>query len=184
MRVSQAEKDRTHARILEGAAGLLRARGLEATGVADVMAAAGLTNGGFYRHFESKDALIEAAFAAALAEFGDALEARFENRAAALAVADYRADYLSSEHVQSAATGCPIVALGGDIGRASDRLRGAFGAAVTRAIAALAGGMRGRPAERHDQAAREFAMLVGAVMIARASAPEVGEAVLEACRKA
>src|SRR5262249_59434992 len=61
MRVSQAEMDKSHARIVEGATRLFREKGLESTSVADVMSDAGLTHGGFYRHFENKDALVVAA---------------------------------------------------------------------------------------------------------------------------
>ncbi|MGB0904935.1 MAG: TetR family transcriptional regulator, partial [Mangrovicoccus sp.] len=61
-RQSKAEKQKSHARILEAAAQVFREKGIEATSLADVMTAAGLTHGGFYRHFASKEALVAAAF--------------------------------------------------------------------------------------------------------------------------
>ena len=59
-RMSEAEKQKSHRRILDAAARLFRERGIEATSVADVMKAAGMTHGGFYRHFDSKEDLVSA----------------------------------------------------------------------------------------------------------------------------
>jgi TetR/AcrR family transcriptional repressor of nem operon len=182
MRVSRDEKDKTHARIVEGAARLLRERGLEAASVADVMREAGLTNGGFYRHFETKDELLKAALEAAFEECYLALESRFEKETPAAAAAGYRAHYLSDAHRDNPGYGCPVAALGGDVARATEALKKAFGTGVNRIITALAAGMRGGQREKRDRAARELAMLAGATMIARASDPETARAVLAACR--
>src|SRR5262249_34851834 len=74
MRMSQDEKDKSHGRIVASASRLLRERGLAGASVDDVMKAAGMTHGGFYKHFDNKEALVEAAMDAAFAEFTDALE--------------------------------------------------------------------------------------------------------------
>lgn len=183
MRVSQEEMEESHKRIVQGAARLLRERGIEGASVADVMSEAGLTHGGFYRHFKTKEALVAAALRSAFEQLASALEARFDKYEPEAAVADYRADYLSKLHVEKPGIGCPIAALGGEVARGSDTLKIAFGAGVNRLIATLARGMKGAAQERRVGAARELAMLVGAVVIARASDPEAARAVLSACRR-
>jgi TetR/AcrR family transcriptional repressor of nem operon len=87
MRMSQEEKEKSHGRIVASASRLLRERGLAGASVGDVMKAAGMTHGGFYKHFDSKEVLVEAAMDAAFAEFTDALERGDPQQA----VAAYRA---------------------------------------------------------------------------------------------
>lgn len=182
MRVSQEEKTRSHERIVESAARLLRERGVESTGVAEVMGAAGLTHGGFYRHFEDKDALVAAALGSAFAQLTSTLEACFEGRDPAAAVAAFQVHYLSDGHVAQPGIGCPLAALGGEVARGPAALKAAFGAGVERMVTALAAGMPGPEPGRRAAAARKLAMLVGAAVIARASDPATARAVLDACR--
>lgn len=182
MRVSREEMDKSHARIVEGASRLLRERGVESTSVADVMSEAGLTHGGFYRHFPDKEALLAAATDKAFDDMAAALDARFAKYGREGAVADYHADYLSNMHVDQPGKGCPIAALGGDVSRASASLKSAFGGGVRKIIAKLAEGGRGSAEARRSKAARRLAMLVGAVVIARASDAETARQVLEACQ--
>ena len=182
MRVSQAEKERSHRRIVDGAARLVRERGVDTTSVADVMSDAGLTNGGFYRHFDTKEALMEAAITAAFDQAVAGMEDRLTALGAESGLKGYQSFYLSDGHVKSPGVGCPIAALGGDIARAPDGLKAAYGAGVNRTIATLAKAMHGTDQKRRAGAARKLAMLAGAVVIARASDPETGRAVLEACR--
>ena len=155
----------------------MRERGLEGASVGDVMKAAGMTHGGFYKHFESKEALVEAAIDAAFAEFADALE-----RGPDEAVAAYRALYLSDDHKNHPGFGCPVATVGQEIGRTQDRLKSAFGAGVRRIVAALARVRKGSAQAKEVAAYREFSMLVGAMVIARASDPETAHDVLAACR--
>ncbi|MBY0613527.1 MAG: TetR/AcrR family transcriptional regulator [Beijerinckiaceae bacterium] len=183
VRVSRQEMEKSHRRIVDGAARLVRQRGIERTSVADVMSEAGLTNGGFYRHFKTREAMIEAAIDASFEDFCSALEARFQDQAPENAVAGYKADYLSMGHVEQPARGCPISALGGDVGHESQALKQAFGKGVRRAITSLAQGIAGTGDEKRAAATRELAMLVGAVVMARASDPETAERVLKACRE-
>lgn len=182
MRVSREEMEKSHTRIVDGAARLLRERGIESTSVADVMNDAGLTHGGFYRHFKTKDELLAAAVEKAFADLTAALEARFDKFGRDGAVADYHADYLSKPHLDQPGKGCPIAALAGDVARAPVALKAVFGAGVKRLIAKLAEGVRGPAQDRQAKAARRLAMLVGAVMIARASDPEAARTVLAACQ--
>ena len=178
MRMSQEEKEKSHGRIVASASRLLRERGLAGASVGDVMKAAGMTHGGFYKHFDSKEALVEAAMDAAFAEFTDALERGDPQRA----VAAYRARYLSDGHKNHPGLGCPVAAVGQEIGRAPDGLKAAFGAGVRRTAAALARAMKGSAHAKEAAAFRELSMLVGAIVIARASDPKTARDVLAACK--
>lgn len=182
MRVSKREMAKSHERIVHGASRLLRERGIQITSVSDVMAKAGMKNGGFYRHFESKDALVNEALESAFQQVLKLVDTQFEALEPAEALAGYRSFYLSSSHVEHAASGCPVAALSGDVARAPDEVKASFSAGVNAMVAALAKGLPGSDSERRKLAMREFASLVGAVVIARACDPETKRAVLSACR--
>ncbi len=184
MRVSQAEKDKSHARIVAGAARLMRERGIEGASVADVMTHAGLTHGGFYRHFNDKEALLTAALESAFDEVMRDRTPAMDDADKGAGVERFRAFYLSEGHRNNPGIGCPVAALGAEVARGSVALKAAFGAGVNRMAKALERGMKGAPAARRAKALRELAMLAGAVMIARASDPETAADVLAACRAA
>ncbi|MBX9882703.1 MAG: TetR/AcrR family transcriptional regulator [Sphingomonas sp.] len=196
MRMSAEEKQRSRARIVTSAARLFREHGLDGASVADVMNDAGMTHGGFYKHFDSKDALIEAALESAFNQFvelagGDhpsaAMLQAFPELLAAVQAREggppppYASLYLAREHVERRGFGCPVAALGPEISRASTAIKRAFGAGVRRMIGALASTRKGSAASRRTAAIREFTMLVGAMVIARASDPELASEVLTAC---
>ena len=182
MRVSQEEKDRSHGRIVAGAARLMRERGTEGASVADVMRDAGLTHGGFYRHFGTKEEMLAVALQSAFDQTMAELDRRLREQAPAAAVADFRAFYLSHGHLEQPGVGCPAAAVGADIGRGPAGLKSAFGEGVRRMVAALAKGMRGGAEARRASAVRELALLVGAIVIARASDPDTAREVLLACQ--
>lgn len=181
MRASLEEKARSHDRIIASAARLFRRDGTQAASVGDVMNDAGLTHGGFYKHFNSKDALLAAALDRAFDEIFAMVEQGSAEQGPATA-ARFRAFYLSDGHVAAPSIGCPIAALGNDVARGSDLLKTRFGAGVRRVIDMLAQGIRGPRHTRQAQATRQLAMMAGAIMIARASDPETARAVLAACR--
>lgn len=182
MRVSQEEMDKSHRRIVEGAARLFRERGVEHTSVADVMTAAGLTQGGFYRHFESKDALLSAALASAFAQLQATMDRKLRNKNAPAALSDYHSFYLSKEHLAQPGSACPVAMLAGDVARANPTLKEQFGKGVNQIVGAVERAFYSKKKEAHAAAIREFAMLVGAAVIARASDPDTANAVLLACR--
>jgi len=182
MRVSQDEKDRSHARIVAAAARIVREQGIEGASVTEVMSEAGLTHGGFYRHFADKDALADEAIAFAFGQILAALRSRFEENDPATAAMDFQKYYLSEGHVANPGMGCPVAALAGEIGRGGTALKKTFGAGVGRLIRQFAAGMPGSDAARRAKATREVAMMAGAVMIARASDPDTAREVLLACR--
>ena len=174
MRMSREEKDNSYQRIVAGASRRLRERGFAGTSVADAMQDAGLTHGGFYRHFETKDGLLGAALEAAFDEILSLFDETGEpGRADA-----FQAFYLSKKHVDDAGPGCPAAALASEAARGSDALKRTFGAGIRRMVDALSEGADGRPA-----AARRLAMLVGGVALARASDPATAKLILAACRE-
>ncbi len=180
-RMSAAEKQKSHERILEAAARLMRERGIEATSVADVMQAAGLTHGGFYKHFPSKRALVAEAFRhAAEALLGEA-EAAPGGPARAEARARYVARYLSGQHMRDAGHGCPIAALGADLARDE----GAARSEATRALERMAAILGPDTPGKDDSGLALTALLVGTVTLARlAEKPDLSARILEAGRRA
>src|SRR5207244_505091 len=111
MRYDHNHKERTRARLLAEAAAAIRGRGAERVGVAEVMAGAGLTHGGFYAHFKSKDELV----AQAITYMFDASYAWFlrhtEGREPAEALSRYIDAYFATSQALDRAHGCPIAAL-------------------------------------------------------------------------
>ena len=182
MRMSQDEKDRSHQRIIASAAKLFRRSGIEGASVGDVMQDAGMTHGGFYKHFDSKDALLVAALDRAFDETFEKLGPELPHAEAAVVSSAFQAYYLSDGHVASPAIGCPIAALGNDVARGADLLKARFGAGVRRIVSRLARGVAGSQRTRQTRAMRQIAMMAGAVMIARASDPATAREMLAACR--
>ncbi|MFP6584972.1 MAG: TetR family transcriptional regulator, partial [Candidatus Hydrogenedentota bacterium] len=125
-RYKPGTKEETHKRIVDEASRQFRAKGIEATSIADVMGALDLTVGGFYKHFSSKAALLNEAMGGALAQSARRLsratpaEGETDRRAALARM------YLTQEHRMNIASGCPIAALGNDISRADDATRKGF----------------------------------------------------------
>ena len=116
-RTPNSRKEETHERIVAAAARALRRHGYAGVGVADVMKEAGLTHGGFYAHFDSRDALIVEALERAGRESADAVNRVVEQRAAD-GVSAFRSlveTYLADRHLSSLDTGCPVAALGCDM---------------------------------------------------------------------
>lgn len=189
MRVSKQQMAENRERILDAAAQLFREKGFDGIGVADLMKAAGLTHGGFYGHFASKEDLMAQALERALdggRELGERLAAGAggEPGAALGAVADW---YLSCEHRDGLGNGCAVAALGADAARQGPGVRQAIGRGVRSFAERLAQLVPGRSeAERRRQALAAYATLVGALVLARAAADdeELSREVLEAARAA
>ncbi|WP_296714497.1 TetR/AcrR family transcriptional regulator [Rhodoblastus sp.] len=177
MRKSREAAAESRRNIVETAAKLLRERGL-GVGLADIMAAAGLTHGGFYRHFASKEALVAEVLQQALDEKAESLVAR-DGLSAQEALKAYVALYLSSAHVDNPGKGCPIAALGAVAARSEETARALAAGAEKLAAnfaADLSGGSAGDPVEARRRAVAMLASMVGAVVVARA----VGDSPLRA----
>jgi len=180
-RMSREEKARTHARIVEVAAGMFRKNGIAATGVADVMKAAGLTHGGFYRHFASKDDLVAAAISHAVSTSLAELEEAESLEAKAVALKRYIDRYLSDEHVGNPRDGCPLAALGPEASRSSTRISNALDEGSAEAVRVLSAVMDGR----REAASSLMATLLGTVVMARmAGSHQCRERILSAGRRA
>ncbi|PZF75931.1 TetR/AcrR family transcriptional regulator [Aestuariivirga litoralis] len=166
MRVSREEAQASRKRIIQEAARLMRERGIAATSVADVMTAAGMTTGGFYKHFKSKDDLTAAALAAAFDGVLAPLQLNAEKSGLAPARAAYLRQYLSQGHVANPGKGCPVAAMGADCGRESSLL----GPEFTRGVEATLAFLGADECTKPDRAAliRQMATLVGSVVLARA----------------
>jgi TetR/AcrR family transcriptional repressor of nem operon len=177
--MSEAEKQRSHSRILDAAARLFRERGIEATSVADVMKAAGMTHGGFYRHFASKDDLVSAAFSHAVDSVVSDMEQETAGEARRRGRQDYVETYLSPAHVQDLGRGCPLAAMGTELARFGGPLAQAGASAAAR----MADLLRDDPESGTDQGLAAMALLIGAVTLARlADTEEEAERTLEAGR--
>ncbi|MEU3461264.1 helix-turn-helix domain-containing protein [Streptomyces sp. NPDC006733] len=179
MRVSRRQAAANRERVVGAAAELFRVHGLDGVSIADIMRSAGLTHGGFYGQFTSKEVLAEeacadgvrrsvAAICASAAEPPDAAEdSRTEQRTALRRVLDA---YLSAERRDRPQEGCTLAALAGDAGRGSPQLQGVFAAGVLDMARALGSVESGLPAD--DEAAPLdlplLAAMVGAVVLSRA----------------
>lgn len=168
MRRSREATAHSKARIVSAAARMVRERGIDATSVAEVMAAAGMTNGGFYRHFESKDEMIGSAIDAAFDEIAERFDRRLRQSGAAAAVDAYVEEYLSERHFQYPGYGCPVAAVATDAGRSRGVFAGQFVAGVEKLIGRLMTGSGGAGRAERTKAIRRLAKLVGAVVLARA----------------
>ncbi len=166
MRVSREAAQASRKRIIQEAARLMREKGVGSTSVADVMGAAGMTTGGFYKHFESKDDLAAAAVGAAFESILAPLQRSAEKSGPAPARAAYLRHYLSEAHVRNPGKGCPVAAMGVDGGRDADVLGPEFVHGVE-AILRFLGADEASKAER-AALIRQMAGLVGAVVLARA----------------
>lgn len=176
-RMSDAEKRKSHARILDAASVLFRERGIEATSVSDVMKAAGLTHGGFYRHFDSKEALVAAAFAMAVEEVQSDMVAASPGAERDAAREQYLSRYLSEDHIDDRARGCPLAALGAEIAR----LDGVVHSRASEAVDGMARLLGGDDAETTGRGIAMMALLLGTITLARlADTPDRAQAILEA----
>jgi TetR/AcrR family transcriptional repressor of nem operon len=180
MKVSRAEAAQNRERIIETAAKLFRERGFDGIGVAELMKSAGLTHGGFYGNFTSKEDLMAQACTRAVEGSLDAMR-RLAERDGENAFSSFASFYLSAGHRDNPGVGCALAALGAEAGRHGPSVREAFTQGVRSLIdmlAQLAPG-RSRRAKR-DKAVATFASMVGALVLARAvDDAELSEQVLQ-----
>jgi TetR/AcrR family transcriptional repressor of nem operon len=162
---SQVDKARTHARIVAIAARRLRESGLEGVGVAELMKEAGLTVGGFYKHFASRDDLVAQAVGACFAQSDGVIQAAAGERTLA-SLADW---YLTTAHRDDPGSGCPFAAMAPDLARADTRTRSLATAEVRARLDRLAAlpDDRGGPAIGRARAILAYSALIGALTLAR-----------------
>lgn len=170
-------------RLLDAAAARLRAAGPDGTAVAEVMSDAGLTHGGFYGHFQGKDALVDAAFHHAMtvsrtAFFQGLEDAHGEERLRWLA-----GRYLGTRHRDRPEDGCALASLAGDAAREGSALGPRFEAEFLRSLARVSENET-TDGEVTDSAIAFFALMIGGLLTARAvDDPTFSDRILRACRQ-
>jgi TetR/AcrR family transcriptional repressor of nem operon len=173
MRVTREKAAENRARIVAVAARLFAEKGFDAVGVDAIMDGAGLTHGGFYRHFRSKQDLAAEALAHGLAVSAERLDQQGS-------LADYVGSYLSPSHRDHVADGCLIAALAGDVARQGNSVRDRLTEHLPAALDRLTTCMTDDdPAARRTQAIATLAGMVGALVLARAvSDPALSDEIL------
>jgi TetR/AcrR family transcriptional repressor of nem operon len=186
LRISKQKAAENRERVVASAARLFRERGFEGVSVAELMASAGLTHGGFYNHFEAKSdveaAALVSVFAASLARIGAVADEPDEARRVQ-AFADYCQSYVSPKARDSSAIGCPMVAFSADVSRQAETVRSAYTQGLRAYIEAFA---KASGADR-PEALRRFTSLLGALTLARsvaASDPDLSDEILAAAKGA
>ncbi|KPW76934.1 TetR family transcriptional regulator [Pseudomonas syringae pv. coriandricola] len=178
MRVTKAQAQANRAHIVETAAVQFREHGYDGVGVADLMAAAGFTHGGFYKHFGSKSDLMAEAAACAISQTAE--------KSKAIDPAQFIDYYLSREHRDNPGTGCTMAALCGDAARQSVDVKQTFADGIEQMLAAFA------PVDADDETRQRarantidtFAHALGAVLMSR-SCPDhspLADEILDVCR--
>jgi TetR/AcrR family transcriptional regulator, transcriptional repressor for nem operon len=186
MRYSREHKLETHARIVKKAAVRLREKGAHGIGVADLMKEAGLTHGGFYAHFDSREALVIEAFADAM----DRSTERWRKLAAATPpekrLAAIVNSYLTTIHRDDPGHGCAVPTLGAEIARESPKTRKAFAAKLEQMIDMLAAQIPELPRKvARKQAMAAIATMMGTLVLSRiAGSGEFSDEILGAGREA
>jgi TetR/AcrR family transcriptional regulator, transcriptional repressor for nem operon len=186
MRYSREHKLETHARIVKRASVRLREKGAHGIGVADLMKDAGLTHGGFYAHFDSREALVIEAFAHAMDRSTDRWRKIGETTPPDRRLAMIVDSYLAPVHRDDPGHGCAIPTLGAEIARESPKTRKAFAAKLEQMIDMMADQIPdvARKAAR-KQAMSAIATMMGTLVMARvAGTGEFSEEILAAGREA
>lgn len=182
MKVTKAQAQANREHVIETASTLFREHGYDGVGVADLMAAAGFTHGGFYKHFRSKADLMAESAACSLGQTA-ALSAGAD-------ISEFVRAYLSREHRDTRATGCTMAALGGDAARQPEAVRSTFAAGIENLLAALSPELAlSDGADADAGKAREkyldiMAHAVGAMVLSRACPNDspLADEILEVCR--
>jgi TetR/AcrR family transcriptional repressor of nem operon len=169
MRYDADHKQQTRQRVLTEAAKAIRAQGPHKIGVAAVMAKAGLTHGGFYAHFESKDDFIAQAIGQMFDESGEQISRSMDGRPPAEGLATYLDFYLSAAHRDARASGCPLPFLSADAPRLTKASRERYAQGVTTIERRLAEALaKMGHADAAELAGSALAEMVGALGLARA----------------
>src|ERR1700712_4531417 len=168
MRYSKEHKLETHARIVKKASVRLREKGAHGVGVADLMKDAGLTHGGFYAHFESREARVIEAFGYAMDRSTDRWRKLAEQTPPDKRLATIVNSYLTTTHRDDPGHGCAVPTLGAEIARESPRTRKAFAGRLEQMVEMLADQIPGvsRKAAR-KQAMASLATMMGTLVLAR-----------------
>ncbi|CAD6553166.1 hypothetical protein LMG28727_05492 [Paraburkholderia kirstenboschensis] len=180
MKITKAQAQANREHVVETASKLFRERGYDGVGVADLMAAAGFTHGGFYKQFRSKADL--------MAESAECGIAQTVALSAGVDAPEFVRYYLSREHRDTRATGCTMAALGGDAARQPEAVRATFAAGIESLLAVLsAEGSAADGVDPSQARARSLDILahaVGAIVMSRACPDDspLADEILAVCR--
>jgi TetR/AcrR family transcriptional regulator, transcriptional repressor for nem operon len=185
MRRSRQESAETRRHIVEAAASEFRTHGIDGTGLIGLMAAAGLTHGGFYKHFESKEQLVEEALTYAAEEMLKSAKRATSASPGHRGLQAVLSEYLSAGHRDDVSHGCVFSALGCEISRSNESVREVMTEEFLKVIDNLAQQLEGlSPAAARKQALWMFSSMVGAVTMARmVSDPELSATILRETRR-
>ena len=186
MRYSREHKLETHARIVRKASVRLREKGAHGVGVADLMKEAGLTHGGFYAHFDSRDDLVIEAFTHAMDRSTERWRKLVEQTPREKRFATIVNSYLTSLHRDDPGRGCAIPTLGAEIARESSRTRRVFAGRLDQMIDILADQVPNLPRKAaRKRAAAAMATMIGTLVMARvAGSGDFSDEILGAGREA
>lgn len=178
------QKEKSHATILESAARLVRERGISGARVADVMKGAGLTVGGFYAHFGSKEELVDEALRRTGTELRERLFSGLHEKPEADRAEVVLKRYLSAAHRDEQTLGCPLPAVVGEIGTTAGEHRTVLGEQVEALTAGLEEHLpKGRGTQRRALALGLVALMYGGLSLARAlRGTDLSDEVIRACR--
>jgi TetR/AcrR family transcriptional repressor of nem operon len=171
MGYSKAEKAKTHKRMVKVASKRLREEGLEGVGIAELMKEAGLTVGGFYKHFDSRDDLVAEAVSSAFGTWKRRADAAASG-GPPISYAKLIDDYLTEAHRNNPGTGCAISALAGEIARSDKRTRALASEEIRNNLQLIAGLLPGKDSAARRKAIMTYSALVGAMSLARAVSDE------------
>jgi TetR/AcrR family transcriptional repressor of nem operon len=176
-------KHHTRERIVEAAAAAFRQQGIAQVGVADIMRRAGLTHGGFYAHFASKDDLLVEALTHASAQVTSMLETPLKDAASTNRLLEAAMTYLSSFHLTHPEDGCPVASLGPELMRSSQKARRQLAAEIQSRLKQLHDLTPAQvpPETRRRQAAGALACMVGGLILARGLKESEGLEFLNDC---
>lgn len=183
MRYAADHKQRTHRRIVEVASRLFKEGGYVGVGVDTVMKAVGLTPGGFYAHFESKEALLAETLTVGLQRLKEWLFEGLEGQEGLPWLREVVRRYLSRIHRDAVAEGCPMPALAAELCRSGDAARQTFEGHLRQLVAEFEAKIPRTFGSAHDRTLATIALFVGGVMLARAvKDPTLSGRILRACR--
>ena len=170
MRYGKEHKQETHRKVVEAAARRFRKDGIGSTGVVDLMADVGLTHGGFYAHFSSKETLVKEALATASMKSRAHLQrqidtARAEGRDPLEAIVR---TYLTTLHRDRPDRGCSVAALGSEIARHPRKTREAFTEGLSQTLQIIASALPEHVTDRQTRAYAVFSTMIGALQLSRA----------------
>ncbi len=169
MGVSKQQAIENKGAIVAAAERLFRERGVAAVGLTELTKAAGFTQGGFYNHFKSKDALVAAVMEKAMEGGADNLVAALQASKAADPMKQYVEWYLSADHRTDIETGCPLTAFAGDVRRLGQEARQSYAHGLAWNLEQMASVIDGEnPQDKRKKAVALFSQMVGSLLLSRA----------------